>query len=205
MVKTDLRWLRTERNIKAAFESAIQESALEKITVTSLASAAEINKATFYLHYRDIFHLAQEYSRHCARQVVSEMDYIPSFFEDTSLFIHSFINDLTARSKTELKPLKDNDVMHLFIDEFLIEFKKQLNQIAPVPEDSRDDIALSFILGGLFTTTFRYRESDLDDIVLVCGGILDTLNDRGKEKHQEYAKDNAAAKRRKETYQSTSL
>lgn len=187
MVKTDLRWVRTERNIKAAFESALQENPVEKITVTSLSAAADINKATFYLHYRDIFHLAQEYSRHLARQVVGEMDYIPSFFEDTPHFIHSFTNDLTARSKTELRPLKDNDVMHLFIDEFLIEFKMQLNQIAPVPENSRDDIALSFILGGLFTTTFRYRESDLDDIVLVCGEILGTINAHGKKKHEEYA------------------
>lgn len=42
------------------FWSFSRKKPIEKITVTELAKLAEINKATFYLHYSDIYSLADE-------------------------------------------------------------------------------------------------------------------------------------------------
>lgn len=47
MANTDLRYRRTERFLLEAFGEALEKRALDKITVTSLAAAADINKATF--------------------------------------------------------------------------------------------------------------------------------------------------------------
>ena len=55
--KKDLRVVKTERAIYRALIELLQKKELEKITVSELAELAEINKATFYLHYADIYSL----------------------------------------------------------------------------------------------------------------------------------------------------
>ena len=55
----DLRIQRTLRNIERAFITLRSRKPIEKISVKELASLAEINKATFYLHYKDIFDLSE--------------------------------------------------------------------------------------------------------------------------------------------------
>ncbi|WP_226036747.1 TetR/AcrR family transcriptional regulator [Aquibacillus saliphilus] len=50
----DLRVKRTKRLIRDAFVELLQEKNLNKISVNSLAKRAEINRVTFYLHYKDI-------------------------------------------------------------------------------------------------------------------------------------------------------
>lgn len=56
----DLRIQKTRAAIKSAFLELRRKKPIEKITVTELAKLAEINKATFYLHYSDIYSLADE-------------------------------------------------------------------------------------------------------------------------------------------------
>ena len=53
----DLRVKKTRKSIVDAFIELRQIKPLEKITVKELASKAMINKATFYLHYQDIYDL----------------------------------------------------------------------------------------------------------------------------------------------------
>lgn len=54
----DLREKKTERSIKNAFLQLRSHKPLERITVKELTALAEISKATFYLHYRDIYDLS---------------------------------------------------------------------------------------------------------------------------------------------------
>ena len=55
----DLRQQRTKRNITNAFLKLRSQKPLEKITIKELAEKAEIHKATFYLHYHDIYELSE--------------------------------------------------------------------------------------------------------------------------------------------------
>ena len=58
----DLRIEKTERSIVRAFLKLRAEKPLEKIRVKELCEKAEINKSTFYAHYRDIFDLSEQLS-----------------------------------------------------------------------------------------------------------------------------------------------
>ncbi|MDE5753776.1 MAG: TetR/AcrR family transcriptional regulator [Oscillospiraceae bacterium] len=55
----DLRQQRTNRNIINAFLKLRSQKPIEKITVKELADEAVIHKATFYLHYHDIYELSE--------------------------------------------------------------------------------------------------------------------------------------------------
>ena len=51
--KTDRRTLYTKGVIKDAFLAALKTKSYDRITVSDLCKAAEINRSTFYLHYAD--------------------------------------------------------------------------------------------------------------------------------------------------------
>ena len=60
-VRVDPRIIRTKRMFKVALTSLLQENNdLSKVTVQKLAERAELNRATFYLHYQDIEDLMEQ-------------------------------------------------------------------------------------------------------------------------------------------------
>jgi AcrR family transcriptional regulator len=59
--KVDPRIIRTKRMFKEALVSLLQENGDQsKLTVQKLADRAELNRATFYLHYQDIEDLKEQ-------------------------------------------------------------------------------------------------------------------------------------------------
>ncbi len=56
----DRRVKKTRQAIQIAFAKLLSEKNMAKITVKSLCEAADINKSTFYLHYKDICDCADQ-------------------------------------------------------------------------------------------------------------------------------------------------
>lgn len=56
----DLRERKTRRAISNAFLELRSHKPLERITIKELTELAEISKATFYLHYKDIYDLSEQ-------------------------------------------------------------------------------------------------------------------------------------------------
>ncbi len=55
--KEDLRVVRTRKLLSATLLELMQEKPIEKISVIELCDAAMINRATFYAHFEDKYHL----------------------------------------------------------------------------------------------------------------------------------------------------
>lgn len=121
----DLRVVKTKKNIKNAFLELRKKKPLEKISVKELADLAMINKATFYLHYEDIYALSDEIENEFVDKIISEIhqvnehsgtynysliskDLISSIYnhkeEEENLF--SFGRDWVLLTKIENKLLK---------------------------------------------------------------------------------------------------
>ena len=62
----DLRITRTRNSIFSAFLELRSKKALERITVKELTEKAGISKQTFYLHFKDIYDLADYLEGRCA-------------------------------------------------------------------------------------------------------------------------------------------
>lgn len=71
-MENDRRIRRTRAAIQTAFLKLIVEKDINKITVKELCELADINKSTFYLHYRDMFDLAE----HAKKQLAVEISNI---------------------------------------------------------------------------------------------------------------------------------
>lgn len=57
----DKRTVRTKKLLREALLDLTEEKGLEKITVSDLTSRAEINRGTFYLHYKDVRDLYEQF------------------------------------------------------------------------------------------------------------------------------------------------
>ena len=71
----DLRTKKTRRSIKNAFLQLRASKDIERITVKELADLAEISKATFYLHYHDVYDLSDDLEKEV---IQSCLDSIPA-------------------------------------------------------------------------------------------------------------------------------
>lgn len=69
----DLRERKTKRSIKNAFLQLRAQKPLERITVKELAELAEISKATFYLHYKDIYDLSSQLQNEVIQTILDDV------------------------------------------------------------------------------------------------------------------------------------
>ena len=77
----DLRKKKTLHAIKVAFCELRAQKNLEQISVTELSSLAQISKATFYLHYRDIFDLSEKLQMSIINDALDQMIISPSIMD----------------------------------------------------------------------------------------------------------------------------
>lgn len=54
MTGNDRRVLRTRRAIQRSLLRLLETQPMDRVTVTQLAEAADINRKTFYAHYREV-------------------------------------------------------------------------------------------------------------------------------------------------------
>jgi len=71
--KTDRRIVRTRKLLRKALLELIEEKGMERVTVSDLTQRAEINRGTFYLHYRDAADLLEQIKREIFEGLKVEM------------------------------------------------------------------------------------------------------------------------------------
>ncbi|MBD5543422.1 MAG: TetR/AcrR family transcriptional regulator [Lachnospiraceae bacterium] len=69
--KIDRRIKRTENAIFKSLSALASQKPLTSITVTELCQMADIHKSTFYLHYHDIHHCAEEFQKRLTGRICS--------------------------------------------------------------------------------------------------------------------------------------
>ena len=95
----DLREIKTERSIKEAFLHLRARKPLERITVKELAELAEISKATFYLHYRDIYDLSDQLQKKVITEALENTDYPVSFLNEPIEFMKRLFQSCYAQKE----------------------------------------------------------------------------------------------------------
>ena len=153
----DLREKKTLRSIYNSFLEIRSKKALERITIKELCESAEISKATFYLHYRDVYDLSDTLQKDVVKEILShvsdanDMIYDPT--KSSKEMIEGFyasrsmVNILFSGSQFSKLP----EMLEAEIKEIL--FKKH-------PELKRDiyaNVRLTYQLMGSFYAFYKYE------------------------------------------------
>ena len=168
----DQRKLKTQQAIEDAFVQLRKEKSLEQISVTELSRLARISKATFYLHYRDIFDLSEKMQTAAIKQVldqisisISVMDHWPEFAKEMMGIMdqdNTVLTILFSGSQMAMVPiLLENQIR-----------ERILEQSPELKTDSELSIRLTYHIQGSYHAYLRHvHHTDIRKILDIIDDI----------------------------------
>ena len=159
--------VRSRRLIRQAFLELLRQKPYEKITVTDIVTAADINRSTFYAHYPDVRGLVEE--------IVGEAINHSTELAD-SLNIREFLSDPIPFLRELTSYGSDNQELYAllsrsdFAQRQMEHLKRTLIDAAlhspAFPESVRSSpefrIHISFFVGGTLTLYTMWLQGELD-------------------------------------------
>ncbi|MCQ2531504.1 MAG: TetR/AcrR family transcriptional regulator [Saccharofermentans sp.] len=162
----DLREKKTRRSIYNAFLKIRATKPLEKITIKELAEEAEISKATFYLHYKDVYDLSDALQAEAISKIIENIEDPESMTENPERVFVSLSNSFQANQGLVdiLFSSSQKSKLPLLVEQAIIE------KVFAVHPEYKDDLAittkLSFMIMGCFYAYLNNRNSYNDTIVI---------------------------------------
>lgn len=154
----DLRIQRTKAAIKNAFLELRGRKSIEKITITELSAHANINKATFYLHYSDIYELSDEIEDEMIDEMI--VNGMENFFEAPERYSLEIFGTFMDNRK-KLKTIFSGSRSSFFSQKTEQRIKSKLYEKYPALHTSHNDVILSFVIQGMFHTVSNSRDEDI--------------------------------------------
>jgi len=90
--KVDRRVIKTRRQLKKGLASLMKEKSVNQITVKELVEEVDINRSTFYLHFKDIQDLLREIEENMEAQIKRAIEEHPIVSDNENAFY--FIEDM---------------------------------------------------------------------------------------------------------------
>ena len=90
--KVDRRVIKTRRQLKKGLAALMKEKSVNQITVKELVEEVDINRSTFYLHFKDIQDLLREIEENMEAQIKRAIEEHPILSRNENAFY--FIEDM---------------------------------------------------------------------------------------------------------------
>lgn len=181
-VKGNRRILYTQKVIRESLLELLQTSEIHKITVTDICKKANINRGTFYIHYKDAFHLLQCMEDELFNSIIEYINKIPvEHYKDILLLkVLELIKDNKDLSKILICQKNDSRILDRIL---YIARTANIEQIASKsPEDNPlDEVHLDYLIkyavGGTLAIIQNWLEGGL---VQSPSEILEIINNINK-------------------------
>jgi len=172
----DLRKKKTLRAIKTAFYTLRESKNVEQISVTELTQKAEISKATFYLHYHDIFDLSEKLKQEVIRAVMSRLEDPMEILTDSISFMDKLVSALEAEKENVLPLFSGTQAAALPIS-LEANLKEYIFTHAPhLKNDARVNVYLTYhIQGGYYAYTENVEQLGYKQVIDVIEEIQNSL------------------------------
>lgn len=175
----DLRIERTKRSIANAYLELRKQKPLEKITVKELSELAYINKATFYMHYHDIFDLADQIENEFFDSVLETTSYLDKLISSPALAVQELTKSLSnARTTSDI--LFSGSRQGYYAQKLSIALRKVIDERYPEKvNDLQWNVVITILIQGCYHAYSVYSdEQNKDELTRLIGEINECLNDR---------------------------
>lgn len=177
----DLRTERTKRSIANAFLKLRKQKPIERITVKELAELAYINKATFYIHYHDIYDLTEQLENELLEQIVQELPHPESITTNPSLATKELVEVMTSPSKSDMiSTLFSGSRKSYLSEKIYLTLRKYIDERYPEKKDDlRRSIVLSVLIQGCFHAFQIFDNGEnREEVTQTIGEINDVLKEK---------------------------
>ena len=159
--------VRSRRLIRQAFLELLRQKPYEKITVTDIVTAADINRSTFYAHYPDVRGLVEEIVGETISQSIALADSlnIREFLSDPMPFLRELTGYSTDNQelytllcRSEFAQRQMEQLKRTLIDSAL----RSLAFPESVCSSTEFRIQISFFVGGILSLYVMWLQGELD-------------------------------------------
>ena len=175
----DRRTKYTQKVIKETFINLLEEKEITKITVSEICKIADINRATFYRYYLDVYDLLSNIQKEMEEELKNS--YHPETENDNTIanFCKSLLTVL-LRNKKLVKVLFDTNDNIYFLNtilEFAYQKCKEKWQ-HDLPELSDEDIeyASVYIFNGALCVVNFWVKNDFDKYIDEIANIIENIS-----------------------------
>lgn len=164
----DLRVKKTKSAIINSFLQLRSKKPLERITVKELSDLAQINKATFYLHYKDIYDLSESLENELLDSVLGSIRHPNAVLSEPKVFIRELFDSFIA-NQSLIDIIFSNDRKGILVDRIESKIREFIFENYPQSKDVPEiNILLSFTIKGgyyAFTDNMQYDSSTRSEII----------------------------------------
>lgn len=164
--KMDLRTRKTLTAIRNAFIKLRSHKPLEKITVKELTNEAQISKATFYLHYQDVYDLSSAMQNEVIESVFGNIAHPEYILENTAEFTRELFDAFMA-NLTLIEILFSGNQFSILPKRIEERIKESVFLLHP---DRKDDVALNMLITyrvqGSFYVYEEYKKKADNEIII---------------------------------------
>ncbi|MEA4912380.1 MAG: TetR/AcrR family transcriptional regulator C-terminal domain-containing protein [Oscillospiraceae bacterium] len=185
--------LKTKQALASALKDAMQRKALSKITVSELCAACNINRNTFYYHFRDVYDLLKWMLEQEAIEVVKSFDLIVNT-EEAFRFIMRYVGENRHIINCAYDSMGHEEIKRFFYTDLIDVMKRtisggeeELN--ITVDDDFKEFLAVFYteasagILIDWIKNKFRQDEETLlEDLLLIYRSSMPQVLLAGVEK-----------------------
>lgn len=171
----DRRVKYTKKIISETFFALLKEKEINKITVSELCLKADINRATFYRYYVDIYDLLakiQEEFMDELKDLTLDKDYTVRSFSKEVLQV--FLNNkelLNIIFKTQNHIYFLNDYLELVYEKCKNKWSKYVENL----DETRIDFAATFIFNGAIGVINYWVQNDYNQSVDYIASVIEDL------------------------------
>lgn len=171
----DKREIKTKRNIKNAFLMLRSKKEIEQITVKEIAEKAEISKATFYLHYKDIYDLSDTLGIEIVENILKDISDPNNVINAPAIFTRELVTAFLAQKKM-IDILFSGSQNYKLIDYISFSIKKLVFELHPeYKENLSFNLQMTYkIKGGYYAFQDNIDKFDTDTLIDELCRLFDT-------------------------------
>ena len=151
----DRRAKRTAVQIKETMFSLMKTRAIHEIKVSEICKLCQINRATFYDHYRDVFDLVQDMEQDILLALQALMDTVsPEEMEagDVSRLFFYFLEEHRDSLQLLITSERSREFCTILDAQLMPFFEKKIRQNYEIPENMESQLrcAMEFVSSGYY-------------------------------------------------------
>lgn len=163
-VKGNRRILYTKKIIKESLIDLLQHKEIHEVTVTDICRKSDINRGTFYTHYKDTYDLLKSLEDELFNQILEYIEETP--VEDYKDVLLLKALELIQENKELCKILFSKQMKNDIIDRIIyVASKSKIDKL--VSSSKVDDMFLDYFIkysvGGVISVVQAWLENDLNE------------------------------------------
>lgn len=155
----------TKKVIREAFIELLDQKELHQISVTDVCKLADINRGTFYAHYKDVYDLLEKLEDEIFNQVKIYIDAmtLEQIIDELLPKVLILILENQDLARVIFLNIKDNRIIEKALELVAQSKLKDLKVEGKVISELELDYYMNYIVGGMFAIIQTWLKRDFKD------------------------------------------